>query len=358
MRNDTTAPENVQSEIDHDERELAELLRSSGPRPDIPASDMRRIKASARLEWQAVINARMRRRTLRVLAPAAAAALVLGVIWVWTSRNIVSSPPPVGSVELVRGTVWLEETAGRLPGAESRLAIGGDLSRGVELVTGDAREAAVNVAAVRLAGGHSVRVGSGTRLILTSQTRVELLSGLVYVDSADSESPTGGLEIGTLHGTVVDVGTQFLVALAEGAGETLTVRVRSGGVEVRRQDTQHAASAGEEIRLLSDGSVTRSTCATTGAAWEWVLSAAPAFDLEGSSLATFLDWAARETGWRIRYADSALAAKAAAIELHGTIAGLRPDEAVDAVLPGAGLASRLEGDELLITRPPQDADGG
>ena len=68
-----------------------------------------------------------------------------------------------------------------------------------------------------------------------------------------------------------------------------------------------------------------------------MLEAAPAIDIAGQTLAAFLTWIGRETGWEIRYEDDDLRQEAEEIELHGSIEDLRPDEAADVMLQGSDL---------------------
>jgi hypothetical protein len=109
-------------------------------------------------------------------------------------------------------------------------------------------------------------------------------------------------------------------------------------------------AAGEQWTLARGGTVTRSPIATSGPAWDWVLAIAPPFEIEGRRLEDFLAWVERETGWRVELDPDARSVASQAIRLHGSIAGLPPGEAIDVVLAGAGLASRLETGVLRISR--------
>ena len=88
-----------------------------------------------------------------------------------------------------------------------------------------------------------------------------------------------------------------------------------------------------------------------GPEWLWILEAAPALDIEGRSLASFLDWVSRETGWQVRYADEEIARSAQTISLHGTIEGLRPDESLGMILQGSGLDYRKDDGAVVVVRP-------
>jgi hypothetical protein len=63
-----------------------------------------------------------------------------------------------------------------------------------------------------------------------------------------------------------------------------------------------------------------------------VAEAAPGIDIEGLLLADFLNWAGRELGREIRYDRPETAEEAASIVLHGSISGLMPIDALEAVL--------------------------
>ena len=79
-----------------------------------------------------------------------------------------------------------------------------------------------------------------------------------------------------------------------------------------------------------------------------MLALAPTFEIDGRPPHDFLAWAAREAGWELRYADAESRRRAEAAELHGSIRGLRPDEAVVSVLPSTGLPHRLQDGVLWI----------
>jgi hypothetical protein len=207
--------------------------------------------------------------------------------------------------------------------------------------------------ALRLANGAAVRIDDRARVRIASASTLELRQGALYVDSGNGEgSRRGGntVEVLTRFGVVHEVGTQFEVRVENAAEGSLRVRVREGAVRLQQNEAAHTAQAGEEITLLAAGILERRAVETAGEVWSWVLAAAPALDIENVSLRTYLEWVARETGWRVRYADTELESEAATILLHGTIEGLRPDESVTVVLPGSGLGHRIEGGVLRVFR--------
>ncbi len=333
-----------------EEHAVATLLRDAGPRPAVPPADLAVLKAAARAEWQGLIEERGARTRFGALMPLAlAASLVLAVALAWW---FVQRPPLAGasiaSVELVAGAVGLEPAA-----AAGELAAGLELGAGAELNTaGPDENGRAPRLALRLSGGHSVRLDAHTRARLASANRLELERGAVYVDSGGGLPAGAGLEIATPFGSVQEIGTQFEVRINEAADVDLRVRVREGEVALERGGESHAAAAGEELILRRDGSVVRSAVEPDAPGWDWVLASAPSVDIEGLPLASYLAWLSRETGWRVTYDDPALQASARRIRLHGTIAGLRPDESVSPVLDGSGLGYRMEGRTLLVTAGP------
>ncbi len=325
-----------------DERQIQRLIAAAGRRPEVPAGDMARIRAAAQDEWRDLVASQARSR--RLAAPLALAASLLLVIaagwWWWRQLEAPVAHEAVATVELIEGDV-------RVDGPP--LALGGDLRAGAELVTVAGAGAAPARLAIRLAGGQSVRLDVDSRLRLLAPSSLELLQGGVYVDAAPAAA-SGAVEILTAFGNVHDIGTQFEVRLSDGEA-TLRVRVREGSVAVEQADGSHSAAAGEELTLRQDGSIVRATVDPYGPAWEWVVASAPSLDIEGLTLAAYLEWVARETGWEVRFTDEAVAGSAAGIKLYGTIEGLAPDESLEAILPGSGLGYRIADGALLLERP-------
>jgi hypothetical protein len=147
---------------------------------------------------------------------------------------------------------------------------------------------------------------------------------------------------------VRDIGTRFEVRLREGG---LLVSVREGLATFVHADRSFAAPAGTRLRVEADGDVATRPIPAQGPDWDWVMTIAPGFDIEGRMLGEYLDWVAGETGWRVEFDDTSIGRDAAAIILHGSVAGLRPDETPAAVLPTCGLRHRLAGGTLFIGRP-------
>ncbi len=338
-----------------EEREVDRLLAGAGPRDEVPAEDLAEIKAAFRTAWQEQVGGQARPpaalRTARfprpLLALAATVLLALGAAW-WLRRGDVDpSPRVVAKVESLRG--GLSTAAAR---GASHFGIGSEVHAGAWLETSSDGAEGPGVAALRLAGGSSLRLDAGSRVRLETATRVELARGAVYVDSGGAPGGTG-VVVATALGEVREVGTQFEVRLLEGEAG-VRVRVREGEVRlegrVGSQPGPESARAGEELTIRADGAVARGGVAGHGPLWDWVLAAAPPFANQGRTLGQLLEAVARETGWRIVYADEGLETSAGSIVVHGDLGTLRPDQVPDVVLAGAGLAGEVVDGALVISR--------
>lgn len=314
---------------------IARLLRLADPSPAVPRQAEDRVKAATRRTWRESTRARRRRYYVWGAVGLAAASLAIAVITMPRTSSEPASAPSrvVATLRAATGTVTRSLEAEARP-----LRLGESVSSGTVLETG----AGVR-AALELPGGASLRLDSGTSLILLAARVVRLERGALYFDSAGDAS-IEVLEVHTDLGVVRDIGTQFEVRRD---GE-LRVRVREGLVNLDRDGATYEASAGVELRLSERGELSRHATPVFGPNWDWILDVAPAFTLEGHTLDAFLAWVSRETGWQTEFVERTVGDSAPDVVLHGSIEGLRPDRALDAVLPTCGLAHRFEGGVLLI----------
>ena len=316
------------------EEDVSRLLRLAGRRMDVPETATARVREAARLQWRIVLQARRRRRVVRVaslMAAAVALALVIG-LRLGHGPDRAGVPPAQSvavRVERSRGAAVRATTADGTPLA---LATSVDLVAGAWLETpADGRTA------LRADGRVSVRLDTDTRVQVLSASSYRLDRGGLYVDTG-SESAPANLSVRTAQALVRDIGTQF--ELRADAGVT-RVRVRAGTIVLDGEGEAARAGAGTALHV-EHGAITRRAIAIYGPDWAWAEQIAPEFALEGRSLRTFLDWAARETGWTMRIASPDLARSADGIWLHGSAAGLTPSQALEAVLPTCGLALRRQ----------------
>jgi len=300
------------------------LLRLAGRRESVPPERRARARTAIHDAWREHLRARSRRRRVWLAAVVGAAA-VLAVVWIAGPRP-VAPPVEAARVEVTQG------------GGPRR--VGDRLAVGDEIVTAGDR------LSLRLVSGASVRVDRESRVRLQSTHALELERGAVYAVSAPGSTP---LEVYTPQGVVREIGTRFEVRLAGGG---LRVRVREGLTVLAAASGRHEAGPGMEILSRGGAPPSMRPVAIAGAEWAWTLALAPAFPVEGHSLSDFLAWFAAETGRSVRFRDPALSAAAPRIVLHGSVDGLTPDEALDAVLPAAGIRHHLEGDALELIAEP------
>jgi ferric-dicitrate binding protein FerR (iron transport regulator) len=182
-----------------------------------------------------------------------------------------------------------------------------------------------------------------TRLRWMSPSVIELQRGAVYIDTAEGARP---LEIRTMYGSAIDIGTQFEVRVQTGA---LRVRVRSGAVSVKRRRDTFEASAGTELTVTEQGADTRPS-SSSGPSWEWTARIAPPLTFEGSTLADYLGSLSREHGWTLEYADATIRVEANRTVLHGSVEGLSAGNAIAVAAGVSGLTHRFDGGRLVIAR--------
>ncbi len=311
--------------------QIGQLVRLAGRRETVPVKREERVKATVRGLWREEVRRRSRRRLTYWTAGLAAALLLAGLrLGIW-ERPPTEAPPPeilVATVDTATGTFTLPSSTAPV--------VGRRLARDAVLGTGaDGR------LALRLDGGLALRLAAGTRLRIASASVLHLEQGALYVDSQPGDET---VEIHTRFGVARNVGTRFEVRLGD---DSLRLRVREGKVTLDRDGSRHEAEAGVELTADADG-VSRQPVAPYGRAWDWVVEMAPAFDLEGRTLAEFLDWLARETGWQVRFRDPSATQPPSTVILSGPVVNLDPEETPRAVLATCGLTPRLDGGTLWI----------
>jgi len=311
-------------------------IREAGPRPPVPHDRAERVRAAVAAHWRREVGAARRRRAVLWAVAGAAAAAVLVVV---LGRTWRAAPGPAETGGTLATVLRAEGSVRTEAGA---LAAGARLEAWETVTTGPGGRAALG-----LASGGSARLDSETRVILAGDRLLRLDHGALYFDSAGRPARAGGIIVQTEMGEVRDVGTQFEVRIQGGA---LRLSVREGTARLTRPQGPTLVAAGTRVLITTTGTTETASLATAGPDWDWVEGIAPAFDLEGRTLGAYLDWLARETGWTVRFADPAMAARAREETLHGSIEGLRPDETPAAVLPTCGLRHALTGGTLVLER--------
>lgn len=312
---------------------IERLLRTAGPRT-IPDGRRRELaRAAVRDAWRDGLRSRSRRRWLTVAVPLAAAASI--AVAVLLRRELPVAPPAatvVARISTATGAVRLSGPAGERTIASADVVHAGDA---VETPPGV-------VATFALEGGGDVRQNGGTAVRWVDARRVSLERGHVYVDSG---APGRAIDVATSAGTVSDIGTRFDV---RAIGDEVRVRVREGIVRLGSGSAAREVTAGQGLIVTPRG-IRDEPVLTYGSDWDWILRGTR-FRLEGATLERFVGWVGAEGGRRVEFHPSRLAQEHSAIVLHGSIEGLTMDEALEVAFTAAGLAYRLEGDRVIVSR--------
>jgi ferric-dicitrate binding protein FerR (iron transport regulator) len=317
-------------EADSD-RTLHDLFAHAAPREQPPLPHADEIRRAVHAEWHRVTGARVLRRRAGIAAAAAAVAVAAVVLVV--GREPAMPLPTVARVERVVGAVEIE-----VAGLDRPVKVGEEIPQGAALVTGSGQ------VALRLASGGSLRLAPQTRLELTAANAADLEAGALYFDSERAQTRSQPFTIDTSHGTVRDVGTQFVTRVDDAR---LEVGVRTGRVELMRGNESTAAAAGEKL-TVAGADVRREALSTFGDHWAWAERLAPPFDIDGRRLYEVLEWIAAQTGRTLAFADPAIERLARDTVLSGSI-DLEPMQKLVAVLATTGdLDYEVEGGRLLI----------
>ena len=327
-----TEPDNYQDRGDEDIRSLlTEALQVSSPDPAV----LQRLRERASREWLQSVDRPTRSAAWRNPALALAAALavlVIGITWyVWPA----SSPHAFGVVARVEagGAEVANHWLPRQP-----LKAGLTLNVGEELLTH-------GPVLIALASGGTLRVAPDTVLELTSPHESELRRGLIYLDWPPDHGMAAPFGVSTRAGLVQHVGTEFEVLSNE---QIVRIRVREGQVQLRSASQQMLIDAGTQLTASRDGNIVRSPIASYGRDWLWVTALAPDYEIEGQPLVNFLQWAARELGRPLKFADEHAREVAERTILHGSIKGREPLDALSSVLSTTSLTYEIRGDTIWV----------
>jgi ferric-dicitrate binding protein FerR (iron transport regulator) len=323
------------------DNDIEQVLIAAGARENPPVAIERSMREELRKEWRGIVAAK-RRYARRRTGFALAASVLAAAVVVWFAVPRPAGPAEVlGTLTVATGEVHV---ATGLLDRWKPVASGAPLLIGQSLETGSAGRSALT-----LPGGISARMDHDTRLTLAKAGEIELERGALYIDAVGTTAAETRLDVLTPSGSVRHVGTQYEVRLV---GSGVRLRVREGRVEWQSTTGKMQSSkAGEQLTIAGDGTVDRQTTAIYGESWNWVVAASPGIDIEGVALADFLLWAGRELGREVRFDRKQSADEAAGIILHGSIAGLTPNEALDAVLATTHLrAAVADGYILLLDR--------
>ena len=324
--------------LNDDEESVARAIRLAGARSPVPSEREQRVRRRLKAEWLNANRRRVvRRRAGMAVALLGVAAAIVIAARVWTNRDtgVISDHPAAIVATVERVDRHMPHTAGQAIHADEVIETAAD-----------------GRVALGLQDRTAIRLDEGTRVRFVDPATIELTTGAIYVDTGSTST---GVLIRTPFGTVRDVGTQFEVRMT---ASVLKISVRTGRVElVGRAPGPGASERSEPVSIgpgmqlsVNDKGSEMLPIPPTGSLWSWTASLSPVFDIEGKPLGSFLEHLAREHGWTVRYEDAQLARDASGIILHGSIAGLAPEDALAVAVRTSGLAHRMRQGEVVVSR--------
>jgi hypothetical protein len=319
------------------ERALSDALATPTWKP----ADRERVRAAVGHEWRATtLAARPQPRTILrhpwYLGLAAALAVVaLGLL----VRGPVSSGAALGQVaRVLDGGVEVRYGLVR----HRALAVGDPVRIGDRLT-------AHGLVLLTLAQGGTLRIAAGTTVVFPGATQVGLEQGLIYVDCPAHPITCDWLRVTTVAGIIDHVGTEFEVLSDE---QSVRIRVREGRIRFVGRSAALYAEAGTELLAAAGGRVALQPIATYGRDWLWTAALAPDYQIEGRSLIEFLQWASRELGRPLEFADAHAQQVANQTILHGSIKGVDPLDALAQVLATTSLSYEIASGIIRVHSSP------
>ena len=289
---------------------IAELLRLAGPRPAVPPGARARVHTAVKQEWRRTVAAR---RRWRWAVPASLAAAVVLAVALGGRLPLVDREP-VATVIVVAGA-----------GAQPHGLVAGDpLYPGDTITTGD------HGVSIAFGNGLSLRLAADTVAVVEALDEVRLTTGTVYADSGPRSRADRRITVHTDIGSATDHGTQFAVGYDRGA---MTVAVREGSVRIDARRAEYTADAGEQVTFRRGEEARYTELPSHDDSWRWAAALAPSFDIDRRPVIDFLHWVTRETGKELVFATEGARLAAMATRLNGSVAGLTPSEAIEAVRP-------------------------
>lgn len=275
------------NKVEHEDptadKDIEKLMAFVSSREHPPAATAERVRRAV-METFDELPEPQHRRPSRLMAVSTALAAALALMYLLQSSlpEVISA----GEIQFSQGTFSVQSLDGSV--ADTSLVAPGSTIQ----TDSDSR------LLLQLEERSALRADAQTRFTLISSTEIQLHQGRIYLDNANSQP----LKVVTRYGTVTDIGTQFEVA---SLGQQLTVALRQGAIDLTVGDQQlHSAAQtgqGELLRFTGTNLTQRSPIAATDDHWQWIHRARPGFKLADRSVADYLNWAARESGWTLRY---------------------------------------------------------
>lgn len=314
---------------DKDFKPLADLLHEAGSRPAPDQEITAAVYQAVAAEWE---RTTVKSKQYWPLLAAVASLVAIAILVI----QLAAPDIPVSRFQVAR----LDGTAEQwIDGQWQALVAGSAVSESARIRTGPN-------AALALDGprGVGLRFDASSEFSIAAQS-LQLVNGAVFLDL--NPLARGQYQVTTSLGVVRHLGTRFVVRFQD---EALSVMVRDGRVSLDSGEQSVKLIAGQAVRADLEGVGTITEMPLDDDAWQWVADASPGMNLDGRTVAEFLDWVATETGMQLIYADSALERAAGKATLSGSVNDMSARMALDPVLSATHFSASIKDGQISITR--------
>jgi ferric-dicitrate binding protein FerR (iron transport regulator) len=327
-----------ETRMDSEEARIEQLLKEAGPRIEPPIDLMEEVRNSVHMAWQAETRGRHISIRSRFAIAATLLIAVLAGLWQVGLRQetvLARMDRSTGVVELsLDNQTWVPVAL--------KTAKETEFTQNMYLRTGQ-----LGRLSMTLVSGVNIRLDIDTAIQIRSLHAIELLDGVIYVDSGSHDNADPGIQIITRMGNAVDLGTQFEVRSDK---DGVRVRVRKGIVNFNATDSVYRTESGTSVELDNAGAATFDGAPAHDESWSWVQSIVPPFAIEDRALLDFLKWVARETGDQLEFENAFAEATARRTILHGEMNGFTVNESLLAILATTDLELVPEQSGVILVR--------
>src|SRR5882672_2662017 len=226
-----------------DASELA--LRDGLRSPALSVDALLRVRRATETEWRARVSKTGSRHWIRYASAASLAMLSAAIAWIAFS---LTSGTEAGAL---LGRVTRSDSPGIV--AAQRLRSDLSLARGSEIRAGQTLDVRGD-SLVTLAGGGNLRMARASAIKIVAANTVKLERGMLYVDIPPGSRGDETFVVVTRAGRFRHVGTQFAVAIVDGATR---LRVREGSVQWQAIEGISTVNAGTGMVIESGHAVSR-----------------------------------------------------------------------------------------------------
>jgi len=173
---------------------------------------------------------------------------------------------------------------------------------------------------VELNNGNTFRLDENSLIKLTSEDKIELIRGQIYVES-NEKNINNQLLIDTKLGSIKHVGTQYNVELKP---DLINISVRKGKVIVYKKDLTKEIEKGYTLSINNKGDYNQSLINSYDSKWLWTQNITKQYNIQDKTIFQYLKWVI----WNSDKSKD----QSSNIKLSGSIKGLTPLESLEVIL--------------------------